>query len=256
MAKRFSSWRWVGKQYLRTLPTDFANVVRFGLGAPRVFEQVWIDPNQCQRFIPIKSLRNVGLIDSVKVVETSGRVSECSWPVEDAVSVRSALLSDFRNFPQSEDQLGVFTSLFKFRVCHDHWVKGVPWSNTGIFDFLLFLVERTGSAVDGGCRTRNDLEKRYERLDTTFDEIQKSGKFKTQRELLASKTFRGRKSIYVHIGPEGEVFWGQSAQHRFAIAHILNLPFPAQLGVTHISGLARLQVLRAQSKLLSGEKPK
>lgn len=141
--------------------------------------------------------------------------------------------------------------MLKFRACHDHWVKGMSWQDTGIYDFLLYLISYRGKPVDGGCQTKADLIARYDKLDAVFETIQRDGRFKTKQE-LGENAFRGRGCIYVHIGPQGEVFWGQGAQHRFSIAHILNLPFPAMLGMTHITGIPALKMLRREAQLLRG----
>lgn len=237
---------------VRACHRDLTNILHYGPAAPRYSEQLWIKPENCFRFIPSSVLQDAGLLKRGESPrENTGCVSPEPWPVSHAINIYTALSDKFNVIDYPADLSLGYISMFKFRACHDHWVKGIPWQDTGIYDFLLYLISYWGEPVDGGCQTKADLIARYDKLDAVFETIERDGRFKTKQELGAN-AFRGRGCIYVHIGPQGEVFWGQGAQHRFSIAHILNLPFPAMLGMTHITGIPALKMLRREAQLLRG----
>lgn len=55
--------------------------------------------------------------------------------------------------------------------------------------------------------------------------------------------------IEIHIGPEGEPIFGDSGNHRLAMALVLGLPrIPAMLGFVHEDGFGRLADYRCEWK--------
>lgn len=173
---------------IRAFHRDLANILLYEPAAPRYAEQLWIKPEHCSRFIPSSVLRDVGLLKySGKPRGNTGCVISQPWPVSRAISIHSALGDDFAvsNYPANLSP--EFVSLFKFRACHDHWVKGVSWRDTGIYDLLLRLISYHGRPVDHGCKIIDDIIARYDRLDTTFEQIQREGRFRTKKKSLAKK---------------------------------------------------------------------
>ena len=65
---------------------------------------------------------------------------------------------------------------------------------------------------------------------------------------LVKGNFRERGGILVHIGSDGEPCFAGAGYHRFAIAKILNLRFPAQIGCVHIEALDHLDEYRQYCK--------
>lgn len=236
------------KNYTKSaLRQDISNMIKYGKSAPRYAEELWIRPEECMRFIPYNFFINCGILKKGdKMRANSGKVHSGFWPTESAIHIHTAMSDEFAFEDYSNNDTPGFVSLFKFRACYNHWVKGLSWNETGIYDYHLFCIKKFERPVDHGCLTKADIVSRYDRLDVIFSDIQREGRFKNPYELGRSN-FRGRRGIYIHIGPNGEVFWGQGGQHRFAMAHILNLPFPAMLGVTDVSSISTLKELRHRS---------
>ncbi|TNF22447.1 MAG: hypothetical protein EP318_03875 [Rhodobacteraceae bacterium] len=123
----------------------------------------------------------------------------------------------------------------KYHVCRAHFVEGVPWEDTGIFDRHLKLIARYG--VSDGCRTLEDLERRYAGVDALFEETRRSGRLRPRSE-LPGYFRREHGGIFVHIDRDGRAIRRGGGEHRFAIARILDLPeVPVQPGVIHLDAV-------------------
>ncbi len=105
---------------------------------------------------------------------------------------------------------------------------------------------KKGIVIDG-CENINDIILRYKKLDVIFENIKKDKRIKTMNNFF-SYNFREWGGILIHIGPNEKLFFGKGGYHRFAIAHILNIPFPAQIGCVHISSISYLNKLRKKIK--------
>lgn len=133
---------------------------------------------------------------------------------------------------------------FKFLACKAHWQDGVSWEDTGIFDAHLDRIARKGSSDE--CRSLDDLKARYARLDEVFEQVKAEGRLRLFSE--RSDGFRREHGgIMVHIDRNGMPLRHGGGAHRFAMAHILDLPeMPVQAGVIHLNAvkaghLARLR---------------
>ncbi len=197
---------------------DIGNIARFGLSAPLFAERIWVQPNKCNqvltRITDPSGREWEGRCDSARVVNYA-------WPTQNAVSLY--------NLP-------------KFNFCIEHWVHGKSWEDTGVYEYINKLIAKKGRAVDG-CRDTGDIINRYTNLDLIFEQIKSDGRFKTMEE-TAEFRFREFGGPGVHIGPSGALFFTGAGTHRFAMAHILSLPLPAQIGLVHISAISHLNTLR------------
>jgi hypothetical protein len=181
---------------------DLGNRRRYGRAAPRTFERIWIDPSACEQRIQGFDERR------------SGRVVDGDW--------------DLDNPPTDE--------LPKIEFCRLHWEAGVPWAETGMFEYLLERIDRQGAPLYG-CRTRADLVQRYESLDRVFEQVREEGRLRTRDELDAG-AIRERGGIFVHIGRWGQPVFAKEGCHRLAMARALALPtVPAQVGTVHPEAL-------------------
>jgi hypothetical protein len=99
--------------------------------------------------------------------------------------------------------------------------------------------------VHDGCTTMKDIIKRYELLDNIFEEVRREGRLKTIKEINPG-SFRDKGEALFHIGPDGQpLFDGEGgSNHRVAIAYILQIPMPGQIGCVHKSALNKLRSLR------------
>lgn len=225
LKKRFIAWK-----------HDTKTKIKFGLSAPLFAEYALIMPKECDRFIERDIFKRMGE-KSVYGVYTG------EWPHEYVYNIYDALSEKFNPDFEKQTISSVYISKYKFRACHDHWVHGISWESTGVIDLLTWLIDLRKSNVDG-CISRGDLIRRYKQLDNIFNTIQENGKFEKQRD---RKYFRAMGEPMVNIGPDNSLFWGQGGQHRFAISHILNVPFFAQIGTVHVDGFGKLNEIRKRA---------
>lgn len=119
----------------------------------------------------------------------------------------------------------------KRTACFRHFRDGVPWGETGIYEYMLKRIERFGSF--DGVRTLEAIEARYRRMDKVYEEIRRDQRMKTRAELPAYFR-REYGGILVHIDRDGRPLKGRGANHRLAMVHVLGLRrIPAQIGVVH-----------------------
>lgn len=196
----------VGVLTLRLGARDLANRARFGAGAPRFAERIWVDPREVERVD-----FGFGTTESGKVVTTA------EW--------RRAALQPLADFA-------------KLRCCTERWIRGLSWEETGVLEHWRRQLER-GCVMDG-LRDMGEVVERYERLDRVFATVRHEGRLRTRSE-LPYRTFRERGGILVHIGPTAEPILGRGGHHRFAMAVALDLrAVPAQIGVVHHDALGLL----------------
>jgi hypothetical protein len=193
---------------VRAVRRDVGNVLRHGARAPRRAERIWVDPHAVR-----ETFAGFDTADS-------GRVIGGEWPRR----------------TRSVDEY------YKLHACRRRWVDGVGWTDTGIFDELLERIRIDGD-VDG-CRTIEDLEQRYRRLDEIYEAVRCERRLRSRDE-LPGPTFREAGGVLVHIGDRGQPIFGHRGGHRFVMALLLNLAvIPAQLGVVHPAGLSALSHYR------------
>lgn len=195
---------------------DSMNKKRFGPDAPVFAERIWINPKDCTK--ALFTIQNINLGQGV-----SGWVDETIWIQKDACQIP-------------------ITNVKKIQFCIDHWVNGVAWKDTGIYDLMESVRIENGGIVDG-CKNMDDIIKRYDNLDVIYNQIEKEGRFRTMKEQNL-KNFRESGGIIIHVGPEGELFLGVGGTHRFVIALILGLNLPAQIGCVHPGSIPLLPKLR------------
>lgn len=197
---------------------DTLNRVRFGPQAPRYAERIWIHPSRCRQYIEAADLAaQLG----ARVRQLSGRVVE-NWPEE--------LEQPFENHP-------------KLTYCWAHWREGKDWAESGAIDFMLSRIAVSPTGVTDKCRTTEDVNARFATLDRIWDEVRARGSLPTQQE-LDPENYREVGGILVHLGPDGDPIFSGAGCHRFAMAMLLDVPFPAQLGCVHVSALKHLPALR------------
>jgi hypothetical protein len=184
-----------------------ANRIRFGKGAPRPNERLWIDPALVENALDGLPVRSGFVLDRWPPVEPA--------PFEEHVHVRFALA---------------------------HWQDGVPWEETGAYEYMLERIRVRGQ--QDGCRDLADVERRYERLDELFETARREGRLRTRPELdSAAREEDG--GILMHIGPDGQPAIGDGGKHRLTIAKLLGLPVvPTRIGYVHRDALPLLPALR------------
>ncbi len=125
------------------------------------------------------------------------------------------------------------TSNIKIQSCIAHWRDGVSWEDTGVFAYLLGLIQTRGRPVDG-CLTLEDLKARYDRLDALFETVKARGKLDSAHERLTCSRAIEPDGVMVHVGRNGEAIFGTAGHHRLAMSQVLGLKrIPAMLGAVH-----------------------
>ena len=190
------------------LARDAYNLLHYGNMAPRFAERIFIDPKSCEYSIRLGSQ-----------VFSSGRVLKKTIGFE-------------KKSPLQDEPLII--------GCLAHWINGQDWDSTGLLRRLTKQVEEAGIA--DCCRSERDVIDRYERLDQLFDQVKMEGRLRSKIELGGYREMGG---VLIHIGPDGEFYFGGNGNHRLAIALALELDeIPAQLGSIHIGALGLLPALR------------
>ncbi|AKO96255.1 hypothetical protein MALG_01067 [Marinovum algicola DG 898] len=124
---------------------------------------------------------------------------------------------------------------FKHIACRLHFLEGKPWEDTGVYERHLQNIAKRGES--DGCRTLEDLKRRYAGIDRLYEEVSRSGRLRPRSE-VPGYFRREHGGIFVHIDRNGRALRRGGGEHRYAIARILDLPeIPVQPGVIHIDAL-------------------
>jgi hypothetical protein len=189
---------------------DAWNAFRYGPGAPKFAERLWVDPRRVRFYLKTSTMR------------TSARVVTGDWR------------TDQQN-PIEDDPI--------LKICIARWVERRPWEETGELERMERVIARNGQ--HGGCRTRADALARCAQLDEIFRVIREERRVRPHGELTPA-TYREFGGIGMHIGPAGIPIRAVNGRHRFAIARILEIPLiPVRIGMIHASALPLLSRLRS-----------
>ena len=181
--------------------------MRFGRAAPRPNERIWVNPGAVRYALGGLPVRSGYVVDRWPPTEPV--------PFEEHVHVRFALA---------------------------HWRDGIPWEETGAYDYMLEQIARRGR--QDGCFDAEDVKRRYARLDELFETVRREGRLRTRSELDPAARDED-EGIFVHIGPDGEPAIGDSGKHRMTIAKLLGLDVvPARIGYVHRDALPLVSRLR------------
>lgn len=200
---------------VRSFGRDRRNRAKYGPEAPRVAERIWIEP---------------------KAVEWSIKV------LPQGVSTRnsSALVVDYQAAGIIEVPLMNWPQM---RSCYQHWCEDVPWEETEDYAVLRRAVDEHRKMA--GCRTHEDIQRRFKQLDEMFSALARGGRFKTRKE-LHGWNFREHGGIQIGIDASSRpVLVRGCGFHRLAMAKILELPrIPVQIGVVDVNAIAQLDSFR------------
>lgn len=206
------------KHPLRGLLIDVPNRLKFGAHAPRYAERIWVRPDHCQHYIESADFR---AWCGTRVRRMSGRVIS-RWP--------ESLQKPLKDNP-------------KLNYCFAHWIDKKSWADAGAIDFMLGRIDASAEGVSDGCRTRQDVLRRFQALDKIWAEVEEAGQLPTREHLLPGN-FRELGGVMIHIGPGGAPVFSGAGCHRLAMAMTLAKAFPAQLGCVHISALDKIPAVR------------
>lgn len=119
-----------------------------------------------------------------------------------------------------------FTTNPLARAALQHWRDGVDWESTGVVEYQLQRIRRFGTAYADRLASRDDVLRRYERLDALFETVRRTGQLPAEAN--------AEDGIYIHVGRDGRAIFGHRGVHRFVITHVLGIPeVTGQLGAIH-----------------------
>jgi hypothetical protein len=200
---------------------DISNKIKYRNEAPVYGERIWVAARECKEIFKFKDYTDTADRTS------SGKVVSFQWP---------------NNTPY----IYPVKNSIKIASCIDHWEKGIPWDNTPIYDHMLEEINKSVNKEMDGCRNLKEIKQRYEKLDIVFNKIKNQKKFNTQEE-ISPKAYKETGGVLIHIGPNGIPYFGCVGYHRFAMAYVLDITIPAQLGCIHYSALNTLKDYRKVS---------
>ena len=202
------------KKYWYRKTIGIKNKIRYGFDCPDFGELIFIDPREVDTYLISNNLR-----------AKSGLVVKGNWDLKPQVPLQ--------NIP-------------RFKFCKMHWQDNKPWSETGIYDYMLSEIERKGS-VDG-CYNWEDIIFRYQKLDEIFENVKATQTLKTRRE-LDPQSFNESGGILFHIDRNNKPIYGGGGVHRFSMAKILELKeIPAQLGLLHPKAIKEWKIHKKRFK--------
>lgn len=231
-APAFASLSRLRPSSLKTILLEASQVVRYGQDRPRSLERIWVDPRQIRRAV---------IHPSNLVPDQAGGAGDAPFWL--ARGWRGRVVGAAQ-FAELEAELRPLSHNVKLEACRRHWTEGVPWAETGVYDRFFERI-RHGKGKDE-CETREDVIGRYRQLDAIFAVVRAERRLKSQMELFPEQE-RESGGIEIHIGPGGEPIFGDSGNHRLAMALVLGLPrLPAMLGFVHEDGLDWLARYRSE----------
>jgi hypothetical protein len=193
LLERFALYADVGRR-------DAYNRVVYGRSGPRAFELLMLDPATINLFLR----RFPGSMRDI-----SGCVAPGDWDLD----------------------VAPITKWVKYQRLHAHFCDGVSWEQTGVFEHMMRVIAKKG--VHDGCRTIDDVRRRYERLDRLYARVRQEGRLQVRREVEPS-AFRESGGISIHFTRTGEGVFRGGGGHRLCIAKILDLPVvPVCVGYIH-----------------------
>lgn len=201
------------KHHWRARFRDTLNRWGWGDSAPLYAQTIWVHPLDCTHVLPEARFKHdLG----GRLRQSTGRVVK-HWPA---------------------DAMKPLLDHEKIRYCFAHWQNGLSWQAAGAEAYMLSKIAQKGSY--DGCHNLADVRRRFDELDAVFERILTAGRLLTRAE-LDPNSFREVGGVLMHLGPNAEPVFSGAGCHRFAMALLLKQPFPAQLGVVHVTGLAGLK---------------
>ena len=123
-----------------------------------------------------------------------------------------------------------------YKALYAHFIEGKKWQDTDFYKIELNMIK--ARMIRWGCSSEKEFIERFKKLDELYKDIKNNG-FKTQKMLekegiLKHKGIREiEDEISIAIGRHGDLI-RYDAQHRFAIAKILNIDrIPVQILFRH-----------------------
>lgn len=203
-------------QQIEIYKRDISNKLIYGRHAPKHLERIWINPMDVELLITGEEVK---------------RVTGMSRQMASGVVIDWDLIKSFE--PIEND--------FRYQYSHGRWVLGKSWEELGVYEYMKNETKKYKHM------SHKQLEERYNNFEILFNKIKSDGRLKTRKE-LNKMNFREKDGILIHVGKNGELFFGGIGFHRFSIAKILKLEkIPACVGVVDKNSIKFLNKLRIKS---------
>ncbi|MDJ1430968.1 hypothetical protein [Halostagnicola sp. A-GB9-2] len=126
-----------------------------------------------------------------------------------------------------------YEASIKHRSVEQRYIDGKAWTETDVYGELCRRIDEEGEA--DGCFSRDDLERRYERIDRLYESIRNRGYDPTkQYEGADSRIASSLDQVCVSIGRDGDLVFCGGGNHRLSIAKVLELEaVPIRVVVRH-----------------------
>jgi len=190
---------------------DLENIYRYGAGAPKFQELIFVKVSDIQSVSPLKK-KELGWNPF-----SSGKVIS-AWPEEYVTEIN-----------MNE----------KIKFCLEHFINGTAWQDTGAKEYYkLYYPDKSALEIERW------IINRHKPLNDIYKQIVSDGRIKQQKEL--GSAFRNMNGIRINIGPRGEPVVCDGGTHRLAMAIAASIQeIPATIGVVHYKSLETVEKYRA-----------
>lgn len=176
--------------------------------APEDITPRWVSPDEITNLTGEYELRDSGHLDYVPHFKPR----EASWeslPYEMELPYGSTVEGDWDQHREP------FSKLLMYRGIHEHYVDGLPWSETV---YYTRLVERFRSQDVSADTAETLAMERCENIEKVHHAIDEHG-YRSQRE------FNGHPlhEVTVTIGRDGKLLYNCEGRHRLSIAKVLDI---------------------------------
>jgi hypothetical protein len=199
----------------KALERDTYNAERYGPDSPRYAELIWVHASAINKWIGHEAAKLLSGAFDEHVRSSSGFVTQ-KW-------------ADTSHDIMKHDKIEALLL---------RWRDGKPWEETGALERLMEMIELHGER--SGCRNLDDVRRRYQILEDQFQTVKAEGRLRTRAELGIHHQFRETFGVLMHLGPDGEPYFGGSGFHRLAMAFCLDLWIPCVIGIVHETALEHL----------------
>ena len=186
---------------------DFKYLVSIKHPKTKFADRIWINANEIKYYIPEENI--IKYFHEYKSRLSSGTV--------------------VRNKKIFDQKLSI-DDLPKIKICKRHWGNGDSWEKAGLYHY--YKNNWKHNIYPDNIEDYSKIDRRYSKLDKIFQEVSTTRQFKKQQEIHVLG-FRAYGSVFVHIGPNGKVYFAGGGNHRLAMAQVLNLTIPAQIGLIY-----------------------
>jgi len=158
--------------------------------------------------------------------------------------VEGTLLPRVLDGDWDQEKISEIEERIRYRSMQQHFIGGLKWDETELYQKLLKELRETGSTQYGGKITsREELGQIFENIDNLYREIKENG-YKTQKEIKCKEKIVNAKlrpdhytnqlnEVVIDIGRNGEILLHEN-RHRLYIAQILGLEkIPVRILLRH-----------------------